>query len=116
MVSGATLEGRIRMAYGKEDQGDESEFVHFEEGEGIGSEADDLVEETDEELVIAERPDTAPAPPRSPAARKSPAKKSSARRGKKPAAKKTSKKSKPAPKKSAKKKAKKKTAKRGKKR
>ena len=108
------------MAYGKEDQGDESEFMHFEEGEGIGGEADDLVEETDEELVIAERPDTAPAPARSPAARKTAAKKSSARRGKKSAAKKaakkTAKKSKAAHKKAAKKKAKKKTAKRGKKR
>ena len=89
------------MAYGKEEQGDDNEFVHFEE-----------------ELVIAERPDVAATPQSSPVARKGKSKKSPAKRGKKPAAKKArpAKKAKPVHKKAAKKKAGKKSGKRGKKR
>jgi len=104
------------MAYGKEEQGDEREFMHFEEGESAGGDAEDLVEETDEELVIAERPDTASAPVRPPAARKSAPKKAAAKRVKKPASRKAAKKSKRPAKKPAKKKARSKPARRAKKR
>jgi hypothetical protein len=110
---GKRNEGRTRMTYEKEEQGDENEFVHFEEGEEVGGDADDIVEETDEELVITERPGVSKSPQPSPVARKSAAKKSPPKRVKKAAAKKKAapkKKSKPAPKKKA---AKKKPGKKG---
>ena len=44
------------MAYEKEEQGEENEFVHFEEEE-IGGDPEEVIEEeTEEELVITERP------------------------------------------------------------
>ena len=50
------------MAYEKEDQGDENEFVHFEEEELGGDPEEVIEEETEEELVITERPGGAGAP------------------------------------------------------
>ena len=50
------------MAYEKEDQGDENEFVHFEEEELGGDPEEVIEEETEEELVITERPGAAGAP------------------------------------------------------
>ncbi len=44
------------MAYEKEDQSDENEFVHFEEEELGGDPEEVIEEETEEELVITERP------------------------------------------------------------
>jgi hypothetical protein len=97
------------MAYDKEDQGDENEFVHFEEEELGGDPEEVIEEESEEELVITERPGAAaPQPPVAapkPAARKKAAKKP-AKKAKKKAA----------PKKAKKKKAAKKSAKRGKRR
>jgi hypothetical protein len=107
------------MTYGKEEQGDDNEFVHFEEGEGLSGDADEIVEESDEELVITERPGILEAPKPPTIGRKTTAKKSPAKRGKKSAVKKTppkKKKAKAAPKKAAKKKSGKKSGKRGKRR
>ncbi len=54
------------MAYEKEDQGEENEFVHFEEEELGGDPEEVIEEEIEEELVITERPGVAAAPqPRS---------------------------------------------------
>jgi len=102
------------VAYEKEDQGDENEFVHFEEEELGGDPEEVIEEETEEELVITERPGAAGAPqpplsaPKPAAKKKAPAK--SAKK-----AKKAKKKAKAAPKKAAKKKPAKKSAKRKKK-
>jgi hypothetical protein len=105
------------MTYSKEEHGDDNEFVHFEEGEGLSGDADEIVEESDEELVITERPGVLAAPQPPPVARKAAGKKSPAKRGKKsPARKKPRPKKKAAAKKAAKKKSGKKSAKRGKKR
>jgi hypothetical protein len=107
------------MTYSKEEHGDDNEFVHFEEGEGLSGDADEIVEESDEELVITERPGVLAAPQPPPVVRKAAGKKSPAKRGKKsPARKKPrpKKKAKAAAKKAAKKKSGKKSAKRGKKR
>ena len=76
------------MAYEKEDQGDENEFVHFEEEELGGDPEEVIEEETEEELVITERPGAAGAPQPPLAAPKPAARK------KKPAAKKAKKKAK----------------------
>jgi hypothetical protein len=107
------------MTYGKEEHGDDNEFVHFEEGEGLSGDADEIIEESDEELVISERPGVLAAPQPPPVARKAAAKKLPAKHAKKSAAKKPQpkkKKAKAAPKKAARKKAVKKSGKRGKKR
>ena len=105
------------MAYEKEDHSDENEFVHFEEEELGGDPEEVIEEETEEELVISDRPGAAggaQAPAAAPraAARKKPAAKSA----RKSAAPKAKKKAKAAPKKSAKKKPAKKSAKKSAKR
>ena len=68
------------MAYEKEDQSDENEFVHFEEEELGGDPEEVIEEETEEEFVITERPGAAGAPqppvtaPKPAARKKAPAK------------------------------------------
>ena len=68
------------MMHSKEDQGDDNEFVHFEEEEELGGDPEEVIEEeSEEELVITERPMTPaqPQPPAGgpkPAAKKAPAK------------------------------------------
>ena len=102
------------MAYEKEDQGEENEFVHFEEEE-LGGDPEEVIEdEIEEELVITERPGTAAAPQTSVSAPRPAAKKKPAKPAKKTAAKKAKKKA--APKKAAKKKPAKKAAKKSAKR
>jgi hypothetical protein len=102
------------MAYEKEDPSEENEFVHFEEEELGGDPEEVIEEETEEELVITERPGSAmpaPAAPKPAAKKKAPAKKVAK---KKPAPKAAKKKAKAAPKKkAAKKKPARKPAKRG---
>ena len=91
------------MTYDKEEQGDENEFVHFEEEELGGDPEEIIEEESEEELVISERPGAAASPqpplaaPKPAAKKKAPAKKAKKR------AKKAKKKAKAAPKKAAKK-------------
>ena len=102
------------MTYEKDEQNDENEFVHFEEGEELSGDTEEIVEESDEELVITERPGVLATPPSAPVARKAAAKKAPVKRAKKAAKKKAPpKKKKSAPKKAAKKKS---AKKRGKKR
>jgi hypothetical protein len=107
-VEGRRIEGRTGMAYEKEDQGDENEFVHFEEEELGGDPEEVIEEESEEELVITERPSVAGAPQPPLATPKPGAKKAPAKKAKK-AAKKAKKKA--PPKKAAKKKGAKKAAK-----
>src|SRR6202022_1078566 len=91
---------RTGMTYEKEAPGEDSEFVHFEEEE-LGSDPEESIEEeTEEELVISERPGVAAVTQPLPAARKSAAKKAPAKLAKKSAGKKL--KAKPKPKKKAK--------------
>ena len=64
------------MTYEKEDQGDENEFVHFEEEEELGGDPEEVIEEEgEEELVIPERPGAAATPQPSPVTRKAAPKK-----------------------------------------
>ena len=100
------------MAYEKEDQSEENEFVHFEEEELGGDPEEVIEEETEEELVITERPGSAGAPQAPPAAPKPAVKKKAPAKSAKKPAKKAKKKAKAAPKKAAKKKPAKKAAKR----
>ena len=50
------------MAYEKEDQSDENEFVHLRKKKSCGDPEEVIEEETEEELVITERPGAAGAP------------------------------------------------------
>ena len=77
------IEGRTEMTYNKEEQGDENEFVHFEEE--LGGDPEEIIEEEgEEELVITERPGAAASTQSPPAGRKPAAKKTPAKKSKKP--------------------------------